>query len=86
MTQWRRPATPLPLLQLGLTLAKQDIAKAWKDTSPSSLGAWKRGLYFCMGLERPIFAARAVPRNIPRYGGDGQTSEEFTSNLFQIAR
>lgn len=50
------------LLLLGLTLAKCDIARHWKVVTAPPLTAWKNGLEFSMGLERPIFQARGCPR------------------------
>lgn len=50
------------LMLLGFTLAKRDIARAWKAERAPSVSAWKNGLDFCMGLELPIFQARGCPR------------------------
>lgn len=50
------------LLLLGLTLAKRGIARAWKAQRAPPISAWKNGLDFCMGLEKPIFIARGCPR------------------------
>lgn len=50
------------LLLLGLTLAKRDIAQAWKAPRAPPITKWKSGLDFCMGLERPIFIARGCPQ------------------------
>lgn len=50
------------LLQLGLALAKRDIAREWRAPLAPSLVKWKAGMDFCMGLEQPIFQARGCPR------------------------
>lgn len=50
------------LMLLGFTLAKRDIARAWKAERAPSVSAWKNGLDFCMGLEIPVFKARGCSR------------------------
>lgn len=53
------------LLFLGLTLARRDIARYWKASVPLSLGSWKRGKGYCLGLETKQYSRLGdAPRNI----------------------
>ena len=64
------PHNKLVFCNLGLIVAKRDIARRWGVAEPPSLENWRLGMDMYMASERVIFKSRRCPRKFFKIWGD----------------